>query len=378
MIEYDLGVPGSGKTYKAVYSLYSNFGINQKLKDSKFVHNDVDFAYTNINEIKLDSFDPGTIKKLDWDLFYDNLTTLHAHYKDKKTDSELIEFAKNFDLFRCLIIIDECHNYLDRNDVVLIWWLSYHRHLHHQIYLITQNLALVYTKYKSFSEFFYVAKSSSLRLFKNQMTYSQFTNSRLSQASKSGTIKIPFVKEIYDTYHSGANQQSKNILKKFISFAIGFFILLIFILLAIQSYWTKDVPKDEPKKEQTQTTINNPVQQTQYITQSPNKAQPNQIISSAPEIIEDTQNLKLFKFSCFEKFCYYTLDNKNTIEIPLNMITSFVKNIDEDKKYFYMEKNRLVMYLLVNENKFNFLKGVQNEQNQNTLSNGLSLPSFNK
>lgn len=367
MIEYDLGVPGSGKTYKAVYSLYSNFGINPKLKDSKFVHHDVDFAYTNINEIKLDSFDAGTIKKLDWDLFYDNLTTLHAHYKDKKTDSELIELAKNYDLFRCLIIIDECHNYLDRNDVVLIWWLSYHRHLHHQIYLITQNLALVYTKYKSFSEFFYVAKSSSLRLFKNQMTYSQFTSSRLSQVSKSATIKIPFVKEIFDSFHSGANQQSKNILKKFIVIAISFFILLIFILLAVQSYWTKDLPKEE----QIQTPINNPVQQTQT-TQSSNNAQTNQTVLT-PQVVQEEPviNLKLFKFNCFDTFCYYQQENKNTIEIPLNMITSFVKNIDEDKKYFYMEKNRLVMYLLVDENKFNFLKGVQNEQNQNILGNGL-------
>lgn len=379
MIEYDLGVPGSGKTYKSVYSLYSNFGINPKLKDTKFLHNDIDFAYTNINELKLDSFNPGSIKPLDWDLFYDNLTTLHAHYSDKKTDSELIELAKTYDLFRCLIIIDECHNYLDKNDKVLIWWLSYHRHLHHQIYLITQNLALIYTKYKSFSEFFYVAKSSSLRLFKNQMTYSQFTNSRLSQTSKSGTIKIPFVKEIFDSYHSGANQQSKNILKKFISFAIGFFILLIFILLAIQSYWTKDIPKEE----QIQTTINNPVPQTQTI-QSPNNAQTNQnnltpgMTQTPGVILDETLNLKLFKFSCFEKFCYYKQDNKNTIEIPLNMITSFIKNIDEDKKFFYMEKNRLVMYLLVDENKFSFLKGVQNEQNQNTLGNSLSLPSFNK
>lgn len=373
MIEYDLGVPGAGKTYKAVYSLYANFGINSKLKDSKFIHNDIDFAYTNINEIKLDSFDSGTIKKLDWDLFYDNLTTLHAHYKDKKTDSELIELAKNYDLFRCLIIIDECHNYLDRNDVVLIWWLSYHRHLHHQIYLITQNLSLIYTKYKSFSEFFYVAKSSSLRLFKNQMTYSQFTSSRLSQNSKSATIKIPFIKEIFDSFHSGANQQSKNILKKFIILAISFFILLIFILLAVQSYWTKDLPK-----EQIQTPINDPVQQTQA-TQSTNNVQTNETVLN-PSIVQEEPviNLKLFKFICFDTFCYHQQENKNIVEIPINMITSFVKNIDEDKKYFYMDKKRLVIYLLVDENKFNFLKGVQNEQNQNILGNGLGSIGISK
>lgn len=374
MIEYDLGVPGSGKTYKAVYSLYSNFGINSKLKDSKFIHNDVDFAYTNINELKLDSFDSGTIKKLNWDLFYDNLTTLHSHYIDKKTDSELIELAKNYDLFRCLIIIDECHNYLDKNDKVLIWWLSYHRHLHHQIYLITQNLALVYTKYKSFSEFFYVAKSSSLKLFKSKMVYSQFTSSRLSQVSKSGTIKIPFIKEIFDSYHSGANQQSQNILKKFIIIAISFFILLIFVLLSIQSYWTKQ----EPKKEQIQTPITNPVPQTQT-TQQSNNLQTNQTILNPTVIQEEPINLKLFKFICFDVFCYYKQDNKNTIEIPISMMMSYTKNVDLDKKYFFMDKKRLVIYLLTDENKFNFLKGVQNEnKNETNIGDGLNLVGLSK
>lgn len=371
MIEYDLGVPGSGKTYKAVYSLYSNFGINSNLKDSKFIHNDVDFAYTNINEIKLDSFDSGTVKKLDWDLFYDNLTTLYAHYKDKKTDSELIELAKSYDLFRCLIIIDESHNFLDKNDKVLIWWLSYHRHLHHQIYLITQNLALIYTKYKSFSEIFYLAKPSSLRLFKNKMIYSQFTNSRLSQVSKSGTLKIPFVQEIFDSYHSGANQQSQNILKKFIIMAIGFFTVLIFILFLIKFYWTKDL-----SKEQIQTTINNPVPQiSQNQTQIIQPIQPIQPIQT----VIDSENLKLFKFSCFDIFCYYKQDSGATLEVPLKILTPLAKNIEKDNKYFYVLKDRLVIYLLVDENKFKFLQGVTNEnKTDNTLGKGLSLPSFNK
>jgi len=364
MIEYDLGVPGSGKTYKAVYSLYSNFGINSKLKDSKFVHNDVDFAYTNINELKLDSFDEGTIKKLDWDLFYDNLTTLHAHYKDKKTDSELIELAKNYDLFRCLIVIDECHNYLDRNDVVLIWWLSYHRHLHHQIYLITQNLALVYSKYKSFSEFFYLAKPSSLRLFKNTMSYSQFTNSRLSQASKGGTIKIPFVKEIFDSYHSGANQQSQNLIKKFILIAISFFIFLIFVLTIIQSYWTKDI---EPNDTENVTLTENPILET------PINSNINQETLKVIDPVQD--DLKLFKFNCFSNMCYYQFEDKTTFEIPQNILKTYLMDIDDDKKYLVLKNNRLMIYVLVPESKFNFIKqGVTNENKNSNFTDVLSLP----
>jgi len=364
MIEYDLGVPGSGKTYKAVYSLYSNFGLNEKLKDSKFVHNDVDFAYTNINELKLDSFDEGSIKKLDWDLFYNNLTTLHAHYKDKKTDTELIELAKNYDLFRCLIILDECHNYLDKNDVVLIWWLSYHRHLHHQIYLITQNLALVYSKYKSFSEFFYLAKPSSLRLFKNTMSYSQFTSSRLSQVSKSGVIKIPFIKEIFDSYHSGANQQSQNLIKKFILIAISFFIFLIFVLMIIQSYWTKDI---EPNNTENVTLNENPILET------PINSNINQETLKVIDPIQD--DLKLFKFNCFSNFCYYQFEDKTTFEIPQNILKTYLMDIDDDKKYLALKNNRLMIYVLVPESKFNFIKqGVTNENKNSNFTDVLSLP----
>lgn len=364
MIEYDLGVPGSGKTYKAVFSLYSNFGKDKKLRDLRFLHDDIDFAYTNINELKEDSFEIGTIKKLDFDVFYENLVTLYAHYKDKKNDSELAEYAKNFDLYRCLIIIDECHNYLDKNDKVLIWWLSYHRHLHHQIYLITQNLSLVYTKYKSFSEFFYFAKPSSLRLFKSKMVYSQFTNSRLSQTSKSGVLKIPFIKEIYDSYHSGANQQSQNILKKFILIAIAFFTLLLIVLLLIKSYWTQDItPVSENVTEQT--------------LQTPEQLQQNTNQDVQPVIQVQEENLKLFKFNCFDKFCYYKQNNKSTIEIPMNILKTYLLGIDDDKKFTEIKNNRLLIYILIDEQKFNFIKGVQDENETNTTQ-GLNFSALNK
>lgn len=355
MIEYTVGVPGSGKTYRGIYSLYANFGLNEKLKDSKFVHNDVKFAYTNINEIKLDKFQKGSIKSLDWDIFYDSLTTLHAYYKDKLTDNELILKAKELDLFECLIILDECHNYLDKNDVVLIWWLSYHRHLHHQIYLITQNLSLVYTKYKSFSEFFYQAKPSSLKLFKSNMVYSQFTSSRLSQVSKSGVVKVPFVKDIYDSYHSGANQQSNSVIRKFLFISLFFFSLLIFIILFIQFYFTKDIETTEPK-------IINSVIADQAI-QTYNDYQTQQ---------SNTEDLKLYKFNCFSTMCYYQFENNSTFEIPQNILRTYLMDIDDDKKFLELKNKKLMIYVLVPQSKFNFIKqGVTNENN-NTINDVLS------
>ncbi len=371
MIEYILGVPGSGKTYKPAMVLHSNFSLNEKLRDSKFIHSDVDFAYTNINELKHDVFVAGTIKKLEWDIFYENLSLLHANYQDKKTDSELIEIAKNYDLFRCLIILDECHNFLDKNDKVLIWWLSYHRHLHHQIYLITQNLALVYSKYKSFSEFFYMAKPSSLKLFKSQMIYNQYTNSRLTQASKVGSIKIPFVKEIYDSYHSGANQQSQNIIRKFLGLAIFFLILLSVIIYTIKSYFTKDL---EPVAQNTAS----PVQQLQNdsINLESNlktEINPTTVVPAA------TSDEKLYKFTCFKSLCYYKIDSRNDFVIPSQILSNYLSDIEQKNIYYEFSGIRFTIYVMSNTIKFNFIKnGVQKEQNQNTITDALSLPGFNK
>lgn len=365
MIEFTVGVPGSGKTYRALYALYSNFGLNEKLRDPKFKHNDINFAYTNINEIKIDHFEKDTVKNLDWDLFKDNLTTLHDLYKNKATDKELIVEAKELNMFECLVVLDECHNYLDTQDKVLIWWLSYHRHIHHQVYLITQNLSLVYSKYKSFSEFFYQAKPSSLKLFKNKMVYNQYTNSRLSQVSKSGVAKLPFVKEIYDSYHSGANQQSENLLKKFALLAVFFLGFLVFMILAIQQYMTKDIEtKEDPKP------IN------KIIDSNLVNAQFNHVEETRK--IEDIDNLKLFKFNCMNNMCYHTFQDLTSIKIPTNILKSFLTDIDKNRKFIELKSKRLYIYVLENEDRFKFLdkskQGVNNE-NDKSYSDVLN---FNK
>jgi zona occludens toxin len=376
MIEYVLGVPGSGKTYKPVNVLHANFSLNEKLRDSKFMYSDVDFAYTNINELKLDCFVEGTIKKLEWDLFYENLSLLHANYKDQKTDSELIEIAKNYDLFRCLIILDECHNFLDKNDKVLTWWLSYHRHLHHQIYLITQNLSLVNSKYKSFSEFFYLAKPSSLKLFKSQMIYTQYTNSRLTQASKVGSIKIPFVKEIYDSYHSGANQQSQNIIRKFLGIAIFFFVLLIGIIFGIKSYFTKDLPVESSQNQNESSEVIASANTNTNLNSNNSNSQTDSKNTIPAATITDE---KLYKFNCFKSLCYYKIDNKNDFIIPSQILSNYLSDIEQKNIYYEFSGIRFTIYVMSNNSKFNFItNGVQNEQNQNTITDALSLPGFNK
>ena len=162
MIEFYTGVPGSGKTYKAVSYAYDCF-LDEKSKNYKKFNQ----FYTNINELDFDSFNSDLEEvayPLDFDLLLKSLFKLHKMFLEKKTDSELMVLADELNLSHSLFLIDECHNYFNSNNEVLIWWLSYHRHLHQDILFMTQNLSLVFKKYLSFSEFFYKAVPSSMRL----------------------------------------------------------------------------------------------------------------------------------------------------------------------------------------------------------------------
>ncbi len=70
-------------------------------------------------------------------------------------DDILNEYTKKNKIYNAYFVIDECHNYFDNQDKVKMWWLTYHRHLHHEIDFITQNKTLIHTKYRTYLNFLY-------------------------------------------------------------------------------------------------------------------------------------------------------------------------------------------------------------------------------
>lgn len=246
MIDYTLGIPGSGKTYRAMYMLWYTFKPDEKQK--KFFDNDR--FYTNINEFKFELFG-GLGKKFDFDLFYSHISLLYIDAQNGATDSELILKSKEFELDNALFVIDECHNFLDKDDKILVWWLTYHRHLHQNILLITQNLSLVKSKYKVLTENFFMAVPSSRRfnfsaIFGTpKLQYKHYATSKMQKSDYAGTIDLPFYDEIYNAYHSGANTQSKNLVKKYLIFALLGLLFLVFIFILVRSYWAKKYEKTD-------------------------------------------------------------------------------------------------------------------------------------
>jgi zona occludens toxin len=296
MISYIVGIPGSGKTALAVDHILKH------KKDGKYTT-----IYQNINQ-----FDYKKIKNcipLDWDKLYDNLSQLYILYKKKATDDELLKVADNFDLVDVLIIIDECHNYLDKRDAVLVWWLSYHRHLSQDIFLITQNLALVDSKYKAFAEVFYKAVPPLLRWRHHILKYNLYSSSKMTKIDRFEVFKLNAkTNNVFKYYKSGANSTNKSILFKFI-FISAFILFCCFLFWKIT--FGRYMPDNKPKP--------NPASfQNTSIQKTPQSSIKSLLVSRSEKY---TDMHILINFHCVNDICY--INNKR---FSFSEIVSLVNN----------------------------------------------------
>lgn len=288
MLEFYCGVPGSGKTYRAVDHVYNSFLDEKNPNFGKYER-----FYTNINEFNFEYFNDqdkqeveaqkekpssslfGLLKslknaessvkselvkhpkakivsgqliqdpsdeiaiELDIDKLIIDLEEIRQLYLSKVSDSELMKRAAELRLSDSLFIIDEAHNYFDTKNDTLIWWLSYHRHLHQDIMLITQSFDLVFRRYLKFSEFYYQAVPSSLRVRGGVFTYNQYVKWQLFKNSKVDSIKIKFNPEVYKLYGSGANTQGKKVILKFIFMGIVLLLVAALGISFFSSSWSK-------------------------------------------------------------------------------------------------------------------------------------------
>jgi len=345
MITYLLGLPGSGKSYFAVDKIFNNFSTDPEAKKDKKLT--LDICYTNINELNLKKL--LNVHFLDFDKLKIQLSELHEMTVKKKcTDEELIEKLKEYDLYNAFFVIDEAHHFFDRKDTVLVWWLSYHRHLFHEIILITQNLSLIESKYKAFSEFFYVAKPQSLTLNRSYFKYNVFCSPRLSLTSKSGSFKLKRNKKVFDLYKSGDSINAQNVVLKFILISIFLFLLAFSLLYYFISSKTSSSSEFEniEKDLNIQTKISSPV--------------------LAPASVHNSLDFrdKLF----FEIDCTKSLCSNYHFSFHPNLLKKFteLKQIEILNESY---KTHLLKTYSVSIHKdfFKFLKGVTNEENSNNI-----------
>ncbi len=340
------GTPGSGKTLLAIDKIIK---INSN-EAKEFEH--ITHIYNNIAGFKFERYVDSKIKneKLEFNKLYVHLSMLYKMFlqyeSNDKLDDILQNYCKEVNILNAYFIIDEAHNYFDNQDKVKNWWFTYHRHLNHEILLITQNKSLINTQYRNIPELFIKAQPRSKAISKNTLRYFNYTDYRMTQ--KFSTTEIKVNDTYFDLYTSGNVSKQKLVGQKLI---IGFVIFLIaFILIFIYfiyKFWFA-VPKYQQKQE------NTPPQ---------NQPQTTKIEDKNIDLEKKEVSKKLFKFTCFENICYSKIDNE-TISLPYQIFKDFISTGEN----IYLEKRtkRLNVYLLLNENTFNFLKkGVRTNERFN-------------
>lgn len=335
MIEFVTGVPGAGKSYYGLFNIAINF--TKSLKDNKkfnsFQLSETKYhnALTNINEIKFDSFD--NVKPLVWADFVKILKKLHDQKKLEKSDTELIDLVKDEVFCNTLIVLDECHNFLGKEDELLVWWLSYHRHFFQDILLITQDLRLVDSKYKSFSELYYRAIPPSKKLLNNKMVYQQYTGHQLWQKQESIVKKLPVLKEVFELYGSGDNNKSKSLVLHYVGVAFVLFLVVIVVF-----YFTiKNMRGDFDSK-----------------PQSPNN---NSITAQTVQKINNNLNSNVdgvyYDMYCNFSYCFINgniYDKKFILEVLKN---TYKANIiaKSKNKYYFLANDKLNLFEKKSKNK---------------------------
>jgi zona occludens toxin len=220
------GLPGSGKSLKASKMIY-DLAYDVKSKDYKKRKR----VYTNLDQFDFDKCNHET----DIEFIPYSMETLHENLSDlymmrEESDDVLLEYCESKHLNDAYYIIDEAHNDFMKQDKVLIWWLSYHRHLHQDIVLITQNKTLINSYYRHFPEFFYHAQPASKRIFNRSARYKVYSSFGHFKKDliKTETVKID--KKYFSLYHSGDHSKPVNIIRRFA------FIALILSVLTVVSF----------------------------------------------------------------------------------------------------------------------------------------------
>lgn len=227
MIYFISGVPGSGKTYWAVYEIvhkYFSFDSGVYVPKPGF---DI---FSNIDGIRLPF-----VQKFDVSL----LNVNNPIYSDVSTKK--------------IILIDECQRYLNRKDITseAKYFLQYHRHLNVDIYLISQSIKLVDYSVQCLVEYDLRASRPSLRFFDSLFTYHIYVADEPTEK-----IRIKLDKKICALYQSAKviSKVQRNRYVQYLSFGIFLLIIAIgsgyyyFRKNLFSSLHTKDTVAVQPSK----------------------------------------------------------------------------------------------------------------------------------
>ncbi len=332
------GLQGSGKSYYAV----------AKIKEKKSEYFKV---LTNIDSFKF--FD--NVELLKFNELLDVLGDCQAKYDNEEDDSVLKAIlidkgyiSKDKPL---LLVIDEAHNFFDKKNDLLTWFITYHRHLYIDVYLITQTYSLIHYSYHKLIQEYIHALPQDRQIFGGKFKYQKHIavpyNKQFTQA---GNEYLKLDKSIFNMYQSGDKVRSKSVIRKYLYYVIALAVGGGFAFYyMIQYFFMPSEPTLEPKK-----------------------AEVSKIVSVVPPPVKKSEllGLTLLEFTCSVKRC---TNKREGINFSLDLLQLLVdesksKIIKVDRNF----KNLSTITVLVSDDFLNFFpKGVSNEKRNS--SNSISL-----
>jgi len=338
------GLQGSGKSYWASYRMYYDGDKYYKI----YTNLDGIVETDKIELLEFKSFMNGTLKELyeqqvEMDLSFDECITI---LKEKEI---LPENASKDN--RVLFVIDEAQNYFGKSVKLqpqLVWFITQHRHLFIELYLITQKYTLLRDDYKLFN-LSYKAYPPVRQFSKNKIKYEEFAGLSYPPTNKVRSFTLPKEQKIFDMYVSGDKVESPNILKRF---GVMFVFLLVF-LVAIVYYFISNFIHDDTVEEQVTDILDAPKIVQKKVVKNKNI---------------DT-SLKLYTFVVWEDGYFYIRGLDETVSYPITFLkyikdTYFVTVVEKEELMF-----RTMIYVLCDERLGEFLKPEEKEKERQGLGN---------
>jgi zona occludens toxin len=326
------GLMGSGKSYYAV----------EKIKSKK---NDYHKILTNIDSFKFQD----NIYDLKFNEFLVVLGQCKIQYDFGKEDAFLQELLREKDLISdkpLLLVIDEAHNFLDKKNDLLTWFITYHRHLYIDVYLITQTYSLIHYSYHKLIQEYIHALPQDRQIFGGKFKYQKHISVPFNNASTlTSTEYLKVDKSIFDMYQSGDKIRSKSVIRKYIYYFIGliFFAMISFYIL-IDYFFMPHNAED---------------------SLLPKSNQPLPIVNDTVAANDDFKNLHLVELSCNKTRC---TNADRAIQFDLDLLQFLINNSNSKivlvKKKF---KHSSQITILASEEFLNFFQGVSNEKNNSPI-----------
>ncbi|MBX0312988.1 MAG: zonular occludens toxin domain-containing protein [Sulfurihydrogenibium sp.] len=229
MLSIIYGVPGSGKSYYAVYQI-------KKMLDEKrnitLISNIENLKLTHLNLDEL-IYQYGGIEK-----FFNVECDFWKTDVDKKK----------------VLFIDEAQRYFNKRffSSFVFFFFQYHRHLNIDIYLITQSYKTLPTELVVLAEIVIQAVPSSFRWFRNSFRYLVKDLETFETVER---IDVPFKKEIAELYTSALvveptkklTYTQKYLLGSAVLFVVAVLILVVVFPKVMFSTFAKHSPKSDSK-----------------------------------------------------------------------------------------------------------------------------------